>query len=386
MADKLPILLFAGDARLCYGIFRSFSNQLYKALLSLGEDVIYTDIEKDELFPYLGKKYKAIIAFEERFFYSFFPNTTTPLFDYVDGPILNFWVDHPITFYGMFDCIPSNYHILTLDRNYVDFIHKYYTDFDAYFLPPGGTIPERIIPFSERKYNLSFVGTYIDWKIPLEKFNGCDENTLEIVHRYVDCLISNCTLSTEDAFNKVLLDIGAEVTGKLYLETLAKLRPLADRCVARLFRENIIDTLLQNDISIDVFGNSWNKAPFADNPNLHIHEELSAADISKIYADSKMSLNIMGWHKDSITERILDTMLSESIVISDETGYLRENFKNEKDILLFPLDNIDEAVRLIKKHSNDYELAVNGYKKAIQKHTWKQRAKEILELIDKLEN
>ena len=127
-----------------------------------------------------------------------------------------------------------------------------------------------------------------------------------------------------------------------------KVHQLADRGVSRLYREEIVKTILDAGYAVDVFGDRWNNSPYAGNPNLKIHKEIAASEVQEIYKNSKISLNIMTWHKDSITERVLDSMAAGSIVLTDTTPALEECFKkypsDNAEILLFSLKRIKYSV------------------------------------------
>lgn len=383
MEEKLSIIIFKGDKALCYGVLQSFSEQLRDAFLEIGEDVIYLDPDVDFIEDYIGRRYKAIIAFMENFFYSVTPDGKM-VFDQFEGPKFNYWTDYPAFYYKHVKAVPKNYFILTQDRNYVKFINHYYRNVKAFFLPPGGRKATRTIPFNERSYSLSFVGTYLPWEDAIEGFNLNDETTKVIVDKYLDYLISNPNETTETAFSDVLRKLGAEVNDDQFVRELARVHRLADRGAARLYRQEIIGVLLENGIVIDVFGDSWKKAPFSDDKNLRIHPAIDSDRVNEIYEESKMSLNIMTWHKDSITERVLDAMMAGCITVSDQTPVLRECFEDGKEILLYSLKEIKRLPDIIRHHENDEGVAIAGMQRASAQHSWRDRAEQLLSLIEEM--
>ena len=144
----------------------------------------------------------------------------------------------------------------------------------------------------------------------------------------------------------------------------------------------IIETILEEHIHLDVFGDSWYNSPFSSSQYLHIHPQIAASDIPSVYSDSKISLNIMNWHKDSITERVLDAMLSGCIVLTDTTPALEEAFIQNSEILFFSLSDIISVPSLITSNLNNEALAQRGHKEAQANHTWKNRAQKLLEIIN----
>ena len=103
---------------------------------------------------------------------------------------------------------------------------------------------------------------------------------------------------------------------------------------------------------------------------------------------SKISLNIMSWHKDGLTERILNGMLCHSAILSDKSTRLEEEFIDGEDILLFNLSQIEKLPRqvneLLLNPDRLQRIAENGYKKASQRHLWIHRAQQLLYIIHHL--
>ena len=381
MESQLPILIFKGDTKLCYGILYSFSLQLKEAMVALGEDVIFFDPSKDRITECFGKSYKAVIGFMETFFYNTLPDSDTRLFDLILGPKFNYWPDHPAFYYQYMDKFPKDYHILTLDRNYVKYINTYYKNTKAFFLPPGGIVQNTVPDFEGREYGISFLGTYVDYRDVLGSFDSGDEVTKIITRTYLDYMIANPNETTEDAFSSVLKLLGANVTTTQYLTELCKIHRIATMGAARYYKEKVVETIVNSGIVLNVFGDSWAKSPFAGRDNLRIHPEIPAERVFEVYQKSRISLNIMTWHKDSVTERVLDAMLSGSIVLTDRTKALAESFEDKKDILYFDPDKPDRIPELIRENVDNSELAENGYKKALSGHTWRNRAEELLKII-----
>ncbi len=381
MNDKKPILIFKGDDALCYGVLMSYSTQLKDALTEIGEEVIYLDPDEDVIEPYIGREYKAIIAFMENIFYSVLSDGSF-VFDHFYGPKFNYWTDYPAFYYRYVQRVPKDYYILTQDRNYVNFINRYFPNVRAFFLPPGGRKSTENIPFRERKYDISFAGSFLNWEDCLKSFNSADETTKIIVDNYLDLLVTEPDYTTEKAFEIVLQRLGANVSDEQFVQELSKVHRLADRGAARIYRQEIIQTILDSKIAIDVFDDSWKNAPFYGNEYLKIHPEVPSEQVNSIYENSRVSLNIMTWHKDSITERVLDAMMAGSIVLSDQTNALKEAFDVNKDILLFSLKNIEEVPRLIKEHGNDAELARCGQTKAMKDYSWIDCAERFLKIIE----
>ena len=123
----------------------------------------------------------------------------------------------------------------------------------------------------------------------------------------------------------------------------------------------------------------WALKSFRDRSAINMEDSLHIMERAKI------SLNVMTWHKDGFTERVLNSMLAGAAVLSDKSTRLEEEFVNNKEIILFELAQIGALPKRIKallsKDKEIKEIAENGRKKAMEKHLWKHRAKELLEII-----
>ncbi len=96
----------------------------------------------------------------------------------------------------------------------------------------------------------------------------------------------------------------------------------------------------------------------------------------------------MTWHKDSITERVLDSMAAGSIVLTDTTPALEECFKkypsDNAEILLFSLKRIKEIPSLINKYLNDESIANREKKRVEEEYMWTNHAKRLIRILDDL--
>ena len=119
-----------------------------------------------------------------------------------------------------------------------------------------------------------------------------------------------------------------------------------------------------------------------------------------------MALNIMAWHKAGFTERLANTMLSGSVMLSDKSTYITEHFKcispeNVKSLdetasdlvkniefAVFELDKMQELPQFVKQLLADREamkiMAENGKKRCLEEHTWDKRAEQFEEILKSL--
>jgi spore maturation protein CgeB len=111
-------------------------------------------------------------------------------------------------------------------------------------------------------------------------------------------------------------------------------------------------------------------------------------DALQIYAQSKVSLNVMSWHKDGMTERVANTMLNRAVVLTDPSTYLTEHYADDREIVYYHLTRLDELPGKIRRLLSDdgyrEKIAENGYKTAAAHDTWDNRAEEFLKIIEEI--
>lgn len=370
-----PILIYKSES-LCYDMLNHFADLMAEALDKLGEIVEIIDVRElplDYLLTLSGKKYKAILGFQT-YLYSVNLVDGRKLHDNIIGPKYNMQFDHPACMKNHFSSVPRNMNILIHDRNYKQFIEKEYPDINkTYIMPPAGE--EYLLPV-EKIYKLSFVGTYNSpdkWDNEIESM---DKNCAGNASKLRSYMLENPNETYEACLKKFVENPGLEDYFNLKCVYFS---------VMSYYRKKIILEILEAGITLDVFGDSWKDEIFSKYKNLIIHDEIEARDSIRIYAQSELSLNIMSWHKDGMTERIANMILNKALVISDKSRYLEEEF-DMSQMCLFDLEQIEKLPAIINDLFEDKHkikgMQTKAYNKAVKEHTWLNRAKQFLEIIE----
>jgi spore maturation protein CgeB len=289
-------------------------------------------------------------------------------------------LDHPCVMHTHLINAPRNLTILTHDANYEHYLKTYYGDkVRSALLPPGGEPCGRFWDEKDKPYDLTFVGTYhgfTDWipelKVINRKTHGLARKLVhEMKHR------SNDTYEVcfERILNREHLNYSLEQKRELMHECRATYC-----CVMNYYRQKIIKVILDAGIELHVYGDTWKKKEWAGYSNLQIHEAVEGSAVMDIYAKSRISLNIMSWHKAGMTERIANMMLSKTVVLTDKSDYLTEHFTDGTDIVFFDLEQLERLPETIKTLLSDAPgrkmIAEAGYRNALEHHTWKVRARQ----------
>ncbi len=380
-----PVLIYAGD-EICYHVLDTFARNLGKALLEHGCSVIYFDMAKqpmEEITAFVRRRLKAVIGMQT-YLFSAKKKDGSFIHDAIGAPEYYFVFDHPVWLRHHLTNVPKQMTVLTPDGNYAAFIEKYYKH-PARFLPPAGQ--EQYYGQQNRVYDISFLGTYRDSLLDeLKALRKNDKKRAYFINRFILYMRMDIAGTPERALEKLLEYYHMTYTDEEFEQQFFGVRWTILR-LAHYYRGKVLKTLLQAGFTIHVFGDSWKECPLCAYEGLVCHEQAVGEQALQVYGSSKLSLNIMTWHKDGFTERIANAMLQRSVVVTDRTTYLEQNFVNEQELLIFGLDRINELPQKIKSLLEDdrrrEKIAESGYQKAKKEHTWYRRAGQLLELMDK---
>jgi len=111
-------------------------------------------------------------------------------------------------------------------------------------------------------------------------------------------------------------------------------------------RAHIINTLANAGLSIDVYGNNWNK--FLDHQNITIFPPVYADELWKVLRRYRVQLNMMRMHNEnSHNMRTFEIPAIAGIQLAPETSEHRMFFKEGEEIFLYK--NADHCVQIAKR-------------------------------------
>lgn len=380
-----PVLIYKGDP-VCHNVLTVMAEQFGKALEQLGIPVIYFDSAREdvkEVTKYTYQRFRAIVGVQSYMFSIMQKDEIHELHDIIYGPKYNFVFDHPVWFQNHLKHRLKEFYILTNDSNYQRFYQKYYKK-EAVFFPPAGIVPEND-NFSERIYDISFVGEYGDYWKELRMIHQMERNRRFLANHFLLMMRKKPWLTAEEAFAQTLYRRRITLTDQRFLELFYELRRVIF-CVMNYYRDRVLRMILKSGVLLHVFGNSWSRSPLTRQySNLICHPDVSVEQSVAIWQQSKLSLNVMSWHKAGFTERMAGIMLAGAVLVTDDTAYLSGRYDNH-DLLCFHLDRLQELpaqiLRLLENEQERKTIAENGRRKTLLKHTWKKRAEEFITLLE----
>ena len=126
----------------------------------------------------------------------------------------------------------------------------------------------------------------------------------------------------------------------------------------------------------------------AAHPLLTIHEDVTPEESRAVMCDSKLSLNIMAWHKGGFTERMANCMEQGSVLVTDETTYDDGELKRGKNVCMFHLEHLEALPDMIQEllsHEDRWnELSMAGFAYVTKMHSGKVRMQQLIDLIDQM--
>lgn len=382
-----PILVYKTNG-IAYNLLNIFAEELAHSLLLLGQRVEVFDVQEEgtqALTRFIGMRFKAVIGIQSYVFMVMMLDEVTLIHDLITGPKYNMILDHPAFLKEAFSSVPKDYHLLLHDRDYLVYVDRYFKNIGkSYHFSPAGVIPDKLYD-GKKKYNISFIGTYHDYRERLSVIKEYGRKNRFFAARYMRIMRRNPNLTAESAFQKMLDYYGLQVSDEVFCDSFNEFRQVS-YCIMLYYREKVIRTLLDGGIRIDVFGDTWKESPFIKHENFIHHPSVNVEKSLEVMQRSKLSLNIMSWHKDGFTERTAHALLCHSVLLSDKSTYLMENFTNGEELILFDLERLEELPQLVKSLLADgaklEKIAERGFEKALQEHLWKHRGEELLSIIE----
>lgn len=312
-----------------------------------------------------------------------------------DTVAVNIEVDPPLRFHPTLQHHPRKYIQLCCDKDHVSYVKKYFGQDVEHveFMPHAGTYmpQEKIKPFSERKYDILFSGTYYrpeDQMKKIDQWFPKGELMNQFYHEMAGILCQNSTLTTEQAALDTIRKMNMTVTDK-QLKTIFRCCEPLDWMARMYYRGRVIQMLAQAKLEIWLLGRGWENHPTAAFPNVHrIDDRIPFADTLAYIADAKISLNVMPWFKAGTHERLFNGLLQHSLVLTDKSSWIEENFVAGEEIAVYDLEQLEllpgYVRELLSNRDRAERMIQKGYEKTIKNYTWTNCVDQILETIERI--
>ena len=389
LRKDLPILIYRGT-EVCYNVLNAMAGQWERAFRRAGYEVlVYSEPEEglNALLPYLDRDYAAVIGFQTYLYEIFLESRGHYLHEYLRGPKFNVLFDHPIWHRAHLEKLPPEVYVLTHDRNYKAFIEQHFPAVSGTFILPPAGCGEPLLrenPGQDSRSGIVFLGTYTDYRHFLPVIRKADRPIVRrVALRFLGLLHRNPELTAEAGMERALKECGVAYNAEVFLNWLELCTPVL-YCIMSYYRERIVRAILSRGITLNVYGESWEllagHLPKGEASKLNILPAVPYEENVKELAHYKLSLNVMAWHKDGYTERIINSMQQGAVVVSDESRYLKEHF-TEGEMHLYDLKEPEAladwiAMALTEADERIGRMAASAARMAAAE-TWDARVKEL---------
>lgn len=318
-------------------------------------------------------------------------------------PYFNILMDHPFHYANPLVHAPETSVVFCTDRNHTAFLKRFYPHLKRVDFMPHAGMEADISQYAgagtchlclegnayhpsieERPIEVLYAGglsKYAAEGLVPDLGEITEFDAFALTEEVLSDLIRHPYKTTEAAIEEYLLSIGLQCEDGELNHWITELR-FIDSYATSFYREQAVRCLVENGIKVTVFGGGWDRCSWAEHPNFIYGGKILAPQVLELMNHSKIVLNTMTWYKNGIHDRIINGMLAKSLVVTDESDYLKETFGDDgQKALVFSLPEMQKLPEmtsaLLQKPEYMEEIAETGYRYAKKHHTFKQRAEYI---------
>lgn len=299
-----------------------------------------------------------------------------------DCLIWNFFVDHPMYLISRINQLWDNQISSFVDYEHIEYVKKYFPHMrNLIYMPHAGLKSLRNIEYSDRKFDVVFMGSYTEIQSFSKEFSKYSDDMQNVFYKVSEQMsLGQGTL--DELFLNEMIKRGV-IIEKDEVPNITEELIFLDKFVRNFNRVAMIEEVAKNNIHIDIYGNGWEKYDNQYPEYIRIHKAISFDETINIMSNAKIVLNNMPLFRNGSHERVFTSMLCGALCISEKNVYLDQQFESNEDIVFFTYDRLSELPEKIlyylANQNNANRIARNAFNKVNSKHTWFQRANQILE-------
>jgi spore maturation protein CgeB len=191
-------------------------------------------------------------------------------------------------------------------------------------------------------------------------------------------------LSIQEAF-KIVFDrnkILFSSIGKIQLSNLYRVVQNYIRSYSRIL---LIKKLSESGLNITICGNGWEN--FAkEHKNINYIGALDIKENLELIKKAKVLINVTPTLRNGSHERVFTGMLNNTVLFSDRSRYYDEFFEDEKNILYYSFNSLNDDIKKLKEILKDdkklFDISQSAYKIVVKNHTWENRVDTMLEMVN----
>lgn len=300
----------------------------------------------------------------------------------------DFQVDHPVDQQLRFADIYQKLMISCIDGSHVRYIDDYWQEVAwTCFMPHGGiTKMIRQKDYHERKYDVVFLGSLPDEKdilADMAEVNSAFPQAYESICRIYS---RDWAARLEDVMDQMLIELGKQTQKKADRDLMVLMLPF-DSYRRYNKRKKLIEELCRNGIKVEVWGTGWESMAEKWKDVFHYNGNVSYEETAEIMGDSRIVLNDMPPYYEGSHERVFAAMQCGALCVTDRSTFLEDCFTDKDELCFYDKNKLDELCVMLRELLADpagsEEIAQRGHL-AAKMHTWKDRAADIIDIVENL--
>lgn len=374
-----------------------FSYQMAKTFEKKGYSVCYFDLQNEiesaqKLRKFIRQKETAFVTFnfegleKEKGIYK---EGIGYIWDEYQIPCYNIVVDHPYYYHNRLKDLPKKYHHISIDGKQAAYFKAFYPEYDHLgFLPLAGT---PIAPSGlEMDQGLASMDVILTGNFTPTSF--CESYIYRINEEYAAFymgIIEDLIAFPEKTVEEVAIAHCKREMGEISRDDMRLMMHnmiFIDMYVRNYWRGEVVKSLVNAGINVDVFGKGWDKLDCKKPEYLHIHSQTSSLDCLRQISRAKLSLNVMPWFKDGAHDRVFNSILNGTISLTDKSEYLCRELNQGESVWYYDLKDLDKlpelAWNLLKDEQTRQQILGKGLDKVSTYHTWEARAEQLIQWFE----
>lgn len=386
-----PSILFLNCGAICYDSTLYFEQAISSELQKRGWHTEHLSVDKKNpapgLAPCYGRQYDVIFDI----------NTILPAasdengalcLNQIGGQVWHYIIDHPFYHHDVLKSPLENYHVLCLDENHAAFIRKHYPHIKRVtVLPLAASQAAEYIPYTQRKDDIIFTGTYTDPDTILYQAKKQSADLADLFEKTVALLLEHPGMPQEEAVCRILPGHDDK------LPEILQLNYRADLYLQACIREELLKQFLLQKLPVTVYGHGWELFQKKCSPsvpdvpeNLRCGGEFHYDRMPALYANAKIALNQTPWFTAGMHDRVPLALQNGSVCMTEQCPYLEKRLTHAKELYYFSLEDMEGAAGLagylLHHPSEAEEVAECGQRYASAQLGWERWAELFLENRD----
>ncbi len=378
------VVLLKGQSN--YNVLRYWMDALARGLEKKGIETIVLDGNysvNDQVITLLSLDVDAVISFN-----GLFLENKEIVDKVIKAPYIYLLIDHPIDHLGRLENLRPQDILTVMDRNDVNNLEHFGLNISNTYMLPHAAIELSVEPV-EKTIDILVSGSYSDMTMYTKYIESQPPAIFAICKEVIDNCLEDSRKYYIDEFLQAFAKRGVSIDLRLNDNPdIIKLVREIGRYIYSVNRLSVVTALADAGLPISIYGKGWEDSPLMDYPNVIIHKSVNYWETQELMRQAKVIMSFQALLRDGTHERVFAGMAARSVVMTNETPYLRELF-TEKELMFYNFNDLGamvEAVQAILKDDDQREKMSEAAWQAIKgKHTFEERAQTIIDIFNDVE-